>query len=84
VRRGITANAVLPGLVGTEKVKAMPPEIVARLIEELPSRRMAEPEEVAALVAFLASEQAGYITGEAIAVDGGASLNTFSLTREQR
>jgi NAD(P)-dependent dehydrogenase (short-subunit alcohol dehydrogenase family) len=84
VRRGITANAVLPGLVGTQKVKAMPPEIVERLIEELPSRRMAEPEEVAALVAFLASEQAGYITGEAIAVDGGASLNTFSLTREQR
>ena len=84
VRRGITANAVLPGLVGTEKVKAMPPEIVERLIEVLPSRRMAEPEEVAALVAFLASEEAGYITGEAIAVDGGASLNTFSLTREQR
>jgi NAD(P)-dependent dehydrogenase (short-subunit alcohol dehydrogenase family) len=84
VRRGITANAVLPGLVGTEKVKAMPPEIVERLIEVLPARRMAEPEEVVALVAFLASEDAGYITGEAIAVDGGASLNTFSLTREQR
>ena len=84
VRRGITANAVLPGLVGTEKVKAMPPEIVERLIDVLPSRRMAEPAEVAALVAFLASEEAGYITGEAIAVDGGASLNTFSLTREQR
>ena len=84
VRRGITANAVLPGLVGTEKVKAMPAEIVERLIEVLPSGRMAEPEEVAALVAFLASEEAGYITGGAIAVDGGASLNTFSLTREQR
>ncbi len=84
VRRGITANAVLPGLVGTQKVKAMPPEIVERLIEMLPSRRMAAPEEVAALVAFLASEEAGYITGEAIAVDGGAALNTFSLTREQR
>jgi acetoacetyl-CoA reductase len=84
VRRGITANAVLPGLVGTEKVKAMPAEIVERLVEVLPAGRMAEPEEVAALVAFLASEGAGYITGEAIAVDGGASLNTFSLTREQR
>ncbi len=84
VRRGITANAVLPGLVGTQKVKAMPSKIVERLIEVLPSGRMAEPEEVAALVAFLASKEAGYITGEAIAVDGGASLNTFSLTREQR
>jgi acetoacetyl-CoA reductase len=84
VRRGITANAVLPGLVGTEKVRAMPPEILQRLIETLPTQRLAEPAEVAALVAFLASEEAGYLTGEAIAIDGGASLNTLSLTREQR
>jgi acetoacetyl-CoA reductase len=84
VRRGITANAVLPGMVGTEKVRAMPPEILQRLIEALPTQRLAEPAEVAALVAFLVSEEAGYITGEAIAIDGGASLNTLSLTREQR
>ena len=84
VRRGITANAVLPGMVGTEKVRAMPPEILQRLTEALPTQRVAEPAEVAALVTFLASEEAGYITGEAIAIDGGASLNTLSLTREQR
>ena len=84
VRRGIIANAVLPGLVGTEKVRAMPPEILQRLIEALPTQRLAEPAEVAALVAFLVSEDADYITGEAIAIDGGASLNTLSLTREQR
>jgi len=82
--RAITANAVLPGMVATERVKAMPAEIVDRLNETLPARRMAEPAEIAALVAFLASEDAGYITGEAIAIDGGASLNTLSLTREQR
>jgi acetoacetyl-CoA reductase len=82
--RAITANAVLPGMVATERVKAMPTEIVDRLKETLPTRRMAEPAEIAALVAFLASEEAGYITGEAIAIDGGASLNTLSLTREQR
>jgi NAD(P)-dependent dehydrogenase (short-subunit alcohol dehydrogenase family) len=82
--RGITANAILPGMVATERAKAMPAEIVGRLTETLPTRRMAEPDEVAALVAFLASEEAGYVTGEAIAIDGGASLNTISLTREQR
>jgi NAD(P)-dependent dehydrogenase (short-subunit alcohol dehydrogenase family) len=83
-RLQITANAILPGMVATERAKAMPAEIVDRLTETVPTRRMADPNEVAALVAFLASEEAGYITGEAIAIDGGASLNTFSLTREQR
>jgi NAD(P)-dependent dehydrogenase (short-subunit alcohol dehydrogenase family) len=84
VARGITANAILPGLVATENVMAMPQGIRDRLLETLPSGRMAEPEEVAALAAYLASEEAGYVTGEAIAVDGGMSLNTFSLTARQR
>jgi acetoacetyl-CoA reductase len=82
--RGITANAVLPGLVATEKVKAMPAEVLDQLTATLPAGRMGEPEEVAALVAYLASEEAGYVTGEAIGIDGGVSLNTFSLTRSQR
>jgi acetoacetyl-CoA reductase len=81
---GITANTILPGMVATERAKAMPAEIVDRLLETLPTGRMADPDEVAALVAFLASDDAGYITGEAIAIDGGAALNTFSLTRRQR
>jgi NAD(P)-dependent dehydrogenase (short-subunit alcohol dehydrogenase family) len=71
-------------MVATERVRAMPAEIVDRLNGMLPTGRMAEPAEVAALVAFLASEEAGYVTGEAIAIDGGASLNTLSLTRERR
>ena len=82
VKRGITVNAVLPGLVATERALAMPEEVLERLRSVVPSGRMAEPSEVAALVAFLASEDAGYITGEEIAIDGGASLNTFSLGRE--
>jgi NAD(P)-dependent dehydrogenase (short-subunit alcohol dehydrogenase family) len=84
VARGITANAILPGLVATEKVLGMPAEILERLEKTLPSGRMASPYEVAALAAFLCAEEAGYVTGEAIAVDGGGSLNTFSLTRGKR
>jgi NAD(P)-dependent dehydrogenase (short-subunit alcohol dehydrogenase family) len=81
--RGITANAVLPGMVATEKVLAMPEDILERLRATLPTGRMAEPAEVAALVAHLASEEAGYVTGQTIAIDGGAALNTFSLTRRE-
>jgi NAD(P)-dependent dehydrogenase (short-subunit alcohol dehydrogenase family) len=84
VRRGITANAVLPGMIATETVRAMPAEILERLVAELPSERMGEPAEVAGLVSYLASEEAGYVTGQAIGVDGGGQLNTFSLTREKR
>ena len=78
-RRGITANAVLPGMVATEKVAAMPEEVLDRVREQQPSGRMAEPAEVAALVAYLASEEAGYVTGQTIGIDGGFGLNTFTL-----
>jgi NAD(P)-dependent dehydrogenase (short-subunit alcohol dehydrogenase family) len=80
---GITANAVLPGMVATEKVLGMPAEVLERLRGILPAGRMAEPAEVAALVGFLASEQAGYVTAQTIGIDGGAPLNTFSLGSEQ-
>jgi NAD(P)-dependent dehydrogenase (short-subunit alcohol dehydrogenase family) len=83
-RRGITVNAVLPGMVATEKVRAMPPDVLERVEAALPAGRMAEPAEVAALVSFLASSDAGYVTGQEIGIDGGLGLNTMSLGSQQR
>jgi len=78
-RDGITCNAVLPGLIGTENVSRMPEEILRNTIGLIPSRRIGKTEEVAHLVAFLASEEAAYINGAVIPVDGGISLNASSL-----
>ncbi len=77
--RGITANAVLPGLTATEKVLAMPPEVLERVLGALPTGRPVEPGEIAAAVAFLAGEQAAQISGQVLAVDGAASLAQLSL-----
>jgi acetoacetyl-CoA reductase len=84
VHRGITANAVLPGMVATEKARAMPDEVLERLMPLLPSGRMVEPAEIAAAVSYLCSEEAEQVTGQEIAVDGGAGLNTFTLGSEGR
>jgi acetoacetyl-CoA reductase len=82
--RGITVNAILPGLVATEQVLAMPAEVRERALAASPSGRMVEPAEIAAAVSFLASEQAAQVNGQTIAVDGGASLNQLTLGGSSR
>jgi NAD(P)-dependent dehydrogenase (short-subunit alcohol dehydrogenase family) len=82
--RGIAVNAILPGLVATEQVLAMPEEVRERMRSALPTGRAVEPAEIAAAVAFLAGEQAGQISGQAIAIDGAASLNQLSLGSGRR
>lgn len=77
--RGITANAVLPGMIGTEAVRSMPAEVLERVSTAVPAGRLGEPAEVAALVSFLASDAAAYVTGQAIGIDGGIGLHTLSL-----
>ncbi|MFZ5632882.1 MAG: SDR family NAD(P)-dependent oxidoreductase [Bacillota bacterium] len=78
-RKGITCNAVLPGLIGTENVLAMPPAIIGHAVSFTPARRTGTPEEVAHLVAFLCSDEAGFINGAEIDIDGGSRLNTVTL-----
>ncbi len=78
-RKGITCNAVLPGMVETENVKAMPQEIREAAMAATPVRRFGAPEEIAALVAFLCGPEAGYITGAEIDISGGGHLNTLVL-----
>jgi acetoacetyl-CoA reductase len=77
--RGVAVNAILPGMVATEQVLAMPGEVRERVLRALPAGRMIEPAEIAAAVAFLAGAEAGQISGQAIAVDGAASLAQLSL-----
>lgn len=74
-RRGITVNAVAPGYTDTEMVQAVNPEILKQIIARIPVGRLAQACEVAEVVLFLASEQAGYITGTTIDINGGLHLN---------
>ncbi len=70
-RHGITVNAVAPGLVDTDMAAAVPEKIASRIIESTPVRRLAQPSEIAHLISYLASADAGYVTGQVFAINGG-------------
>jgi NAD(P)-dependent dehydrogenase (short-subunit alcohol dehydrogenase family) len=72
---GITANCVLPGMIATQKVLALPEADRQRILAALPSGRFGRPGEVADLVAFLARDDSGYITAQEVGIDGGLQLN---------
>lgn len=73
-RFGIAVNCVAPGGVNTDMTKTIPEKIVEHLLKGVPFGRFAEPEEIAAVHAFLASKEASFITGQTIFVDGGTSV----------
>lgn len=73
-RKGITANAVAPGFIATEMVAAMPENVLASMREKVPSGRLGKPEEIASAFLFLASDEAAYINGAVLSVDGGITI----------
>lgn len=69
--RGINVNAVAPGFIDTDMTKVLPDKIKEQLLEQIPFKKMGEPEDIANLVCFLAADEAKYITGQVINIDGG-------------
>ena len=69
-RNGITANAVCPGYIATEMVMAVPDKVREAIIGQIPAGRLGEPDEIARIVAFLASDESGFINGSTISANG--------------
>lgn len=73
-RKGICVNAVAPGFISTEMVKSVPEKVLEAMKEKIPLGRLGEPREVAQLFLFLASDEANYINGAVISIDGGITV----------
>ncbi len=71
---GIRVNAILPGLIKTEGTSRMPQEMLDRIAAHAPSRRVGQPEDIAAAALFLASEASSYVNGHCLVVDGGMTI----------
>ncbi len=74
VAKGITVNAVAPGYIATDMVRAVPEKILEKIIAGIPLGRLGEPEEIARTVLFLVSDEAGFITGSTLSVNGGQHM----------
>lgn len=73
-RKGITANAIAPGFIATEMVALMPENVLASMCEKVPMGRLGKPEEIASAFVFLASDEAAYVNGAVLSVDGGITI----------
>ena len=72
--RGVTANVVAPGFIETDMTAVLPEDVIAKYLASIPAARLGQPAEVASAVAFLASEESGFISGAVIPVDGGLGM----------
>jgi acetoacetyl-CoA reductase len=72
--RGITVNAVAPGYVDTDMVRAVPEEVLQKIIARIPVGRLGKPEDIARTVLFLVADEAGFITGSTVSVNGGQHM----------
>ena len=74
-RKGVTVNTISPGYIGTKMVTAIAPEVLeSKILPQIPMGRLGKPEEVAGLVAYLASDEAAFLTGANIAINGGQHM----------
>ena len=72
--KGVTANTVSPGYIGTDMVRAIRPDVLEKIVGTVPVKRLGEPSEIGSIVAWLASEEGGYATGADFSVNGGLHM----------
>jgi len=72
--KGVTVNTVSPGYIGTDMVKAVRPDVLEKIVAQIPVKRLGEPEEIASIIGWLASEQSGFTTGADFSCNGGLHM----------
>ncbi|ACP53026.1 Acetoacetyl-CoA reductase [Rickettsia africae ESF-5] len=72
--KNITINCIAPGYIATEMIGAVPEDVLVKIVNSIPKKRLGQPEEIARAVAFLVDENAGFITGETISINGGHNM----------
>lgn len=72
--KGVTVNTVAPGYIGTEMVRAVRPDVLEKIVSSIPVRRLGNPEEIASIIAWLATDEAGFATGAEFSLNGGLHM----------
>ena len=72
--KGVTVNTVSPGYIGTDMVKAIRPDVLEKIVSGVPAKRLGTPEEIASIIAWIASEEGGYATGADFSLNGGLHM----------